>query len=115
MFDHLIPSSELSYRRAILDRKDRKKNEKSDDVEMVDVCYHISCHRMLNSPPTSKLPGFPLRLAYHTAFHKTPMYLCVVPHMICAITIDVHKWDKAFALRGTVSAQQSAILQTMMI
>ena len=36
-------SAELCYRRAILDRKDRKKTEK-DDVEMVDVCrpFHLT-------------------------------------------------------------------------
>lgn len=79
------PLSELFYRRAILDRKDRKKTEK-DDVEMVDVCRSFSCNSLFDSPSSSKLPGIPVRRTPPTALHKTTMYLCDAPHMICTMT-----------------------------
>lgn len=53
-----------------MDRKDRKRTE-TDDVE-VDVCHHLSCNRLFDSPSTSKLPDIPLRLIFLLHFIKLP-------------------------------------------
>lgn len=82
-------------RRAILDRKDRKKAPAapSGDVEMVDVS-HLLCFRLahvLILDCSNFLHCFRFSCPFHRHlaivlhFSKCHMYVCVRPHMICSI------------------------------
>ncbi|KAF9227502.1 ribosomal protein L24 [Gyrodon lividus] len=73
-------------RRAILDRKDRKKAPKPDDVEMVDVCILSARNRVFCSCSASKPHDLFFHFTLRIELHKITMYLCVAPHMICTMT-----------------------------